>query len=199
MKAGGFEDSIKIIWEESVGSALIAQMISKSLMKDQESSFLAGLLASIGKAVIVQIVAKLERNEMILARNAAFSKKQKFDEKTFKLPGLREEILPLAFKDYQAMVGTAVAARWNLPEAIASVIKHCEEPEKAPENSKVLCRIVNLAKAVCRHSGFGGISEEQDLVNHPSAKALEMSAEEIQETASEAQEKVGSQLAVFLG
>ncbi len=197
-KVPGYEEIIKITWEGSVGAALISQSISKSLLRDQESSFLAGLLSSIGRAVIIQIVAKLEKNEMILARNAAFSQKVKFDEKTFRVPGLREEVLPKAFEEYQSVVGAAVAAKWNLPQLIGDVIKFGRDPEKAPDSSKNLCQVISLAISICKHCGFGGLAEAQNLGELPSAKALNLGADELNEIVQDAQDKVGAQLAVFL-
>lgn len=196
-KIAGFEDTLGLVWNHSVACATVAQRIAQDLSADKELAFLSGLMHDIGKPVLVQILSKLENAEKLPAMAEARKSGKKFDDKAFRLPGLRETILPQAFDEFHTVVGGAVAARWNLPETVVQVVKSHHDPMKTEEKYRKLSYVVNLANEICHHMGYGQIQSSRDLDNLPATKALEIEPLEMKELLEEVAPKVEAALSSF--
>jgi HD-like signal output (HDOD) protein len=192
-----FEDVLSQIWKNSLSCAIVSQQLAKSLLGDRESAFLAGLLSNIGKPVLVQICGKLEAKEKIDAQKAAQTSKQPFDPKTWRVPYLREEILPVAMEELHATVGAAVGARWGLPEPIHNSIKFLRNPMQAPEQNRKLALTIALAHRICSHFGFGTDLKNIDFSNDDGVKNLELESAEFNEMLEDIPDVVSTQLSAF--
>jgi HD-like signal output (HDOD) protein len=198
-KIPGYEDLLALLWEQSISTALLSQAISASAFGDKEQAFLTGLLSQIGKPVLIQIAAKIEKSEKFEAKKEAFTKKTKFDEANFKVPGLKEEILPLALQEFQTTVGSAVASRWNLPDTVLHVIKNQKKPAASPEAAQKLCWTIHLALAGSQSLGFGGGLHDSSYTTAEALKALEIDPAEFQNLLDDNQAKIQEQVSSLTG
>lgn len=180
-KAVGFEAMMDRIWDHSVACAGVSQMIAKKIAIDQDAAFLAGLVHDIGKPIIVQMAAKIEDVERKQEMAQAKMLGRNFDPKAFVIPGLREHVIPLAFNEYHATVGSAVTARWNLPQLIVDVAKHHHDYSKAKDEAKKLSAIVQSSNLLCHHFGLGHDEEKLDVLNMDSLLSLGFTPESIQD------------------
>lgn len=194
-----FEDVLQNIWKNSLSCATIAQTLAKTLLGDKESAFLAGLLSNIGKPVLVQICSKVENTEKINAQSQAQRSGQKFDPKTWKLAGLREEVLPIVIEELHATIGAAVGARWGLPEPVLNSIKFGTDPTKAPQQNQKLAWTVNLAQKLCVHFGFGVPIKTIEIFSDPAVAALGFNPTELNELLEDIPEQVNLQLTSLSG
>lgn len=101
-QSGPLASERRRVWRESLGSALVAQALAKAESADPEESFVAGLLHDAGAMLIIGCI------EEALAQS-------------------KEEAPPLeevraAIAEHHANFGAVLAARWQLPAALASVI-----------------------------------------------------------------------------
>lgn len=169
----GFEETLEAVWDHSIACAAISQDLARQLGQDTDSAFLAGLLHDIGKPVIVLICCRLE------AQQAKKLKLSVSESLKFKLPTLREEVIPQAFEEYHTAVGTAVARRWNLSALIVDVVQNHHDYAKADKSFRKMCAIVNMANVLCHHAGLGCEAEKQNVLDHPCFLEFGLSQEQI--------------------
>lgn len=189
-----FELILAEIWKNSLSSAVIAQRVAKSQLGDKESAFLAGLMSNIGKPVLVQICSKVETKARDEEKVLATKAKRPFDPKTWRLAGLREEILPKLSSELHTMIGASVAARWGLPEPITQSIKFLNDPTKCPEKFQKLAWTLKLTHRICEHFGFGLTGKSVDFTLEASMAALSIEMPELEEMLEEIPELVNTQL-----
>jgi len=106
--APGYEKHIETIWTHSLASALWAKEVARAMRRNVEAAFLCGLLHSIGKPVILQTVADLQK----------------------KTPGeLNDDDLEQLFSQYESAVCLNVAKEWELPTIVTEAIGHYQNFE----------------------------------------------------------------------
>ena len=108
----GFEPEVNQLWRHSVASGYFAKEIGRCNRGDGDTLFLCGLLHSIGKPVILQLIADLRK-----AHN--FSLK----------PGFLETLLD----EYHLTLSSCMAAQWSLPKSVQMACAHYHNPATAPE------------------------------------------------------------------
>jgi HD-like signal output (HDOD) protein len=190
-----FEDLLGKIWKNSLATAVIAQSLAKISLADKEGAFLTGLLSNIGKPVLVQICSKIEAKEKTEAQAQANRMRQPFDPKTFKLPGLREEIIPALMGELHSTIGAAVGGRWGLPESILNGIKFLNDPTKAPEASQKLALTIAIAHKICKHLSYGLEEGLVDFYADSSLNTLGIERQEFSDLLEDLPGLVDSQLA----
>lgn len=147
----GFKE--KLIWENSIGSALIARGIAEQFADmDKEEAFIGGLMHNIGKTVL-----------------------------NTKLPDEYSQVMATAYNENQpihiverdqlgfdhAELGYCVVKQWNLSDSLAMSVRHYLEPLKAPEEFRGITAVVSMGERFCLDLGLGVAQpvplEEQNL------------------------------------
>ncbi len=110
--AKGFEKDIKQIWSHSLASSAYAKEIARLKRKNVECAYLCGLLHSIGKPLILNLLTKFDpKLPRILSQ---------FD--LLKILNLRQHIM-----------GSQLVDSWKLPQQISASIKYYQCFTQAPE------------------------------------------------------------------
>lgn len=115
----GFEHEIQALWHESLATAAFAKEIARLRRLNVETAFLCGLLADIGRPVVLQAVVDLAR-------------KQKLSTGA---PEVRACLLDLASRFAGATTQSVVKA-WQLPAAVQAAASHRDEPAAAGPHVK---------------------------------------------------------------
>lgn len=130
------KDANRKVWEHSLVVALLARDIAALVGNvEPDACYLAGLLHDIGKPVLSAMILEVDRK---LGRAT---------------PGWIDvaswtQIVETSHRK----VGTAVAAEWKLPEAIASAIRDCSDYDSGDRQS--VANVVRLANALAKREGY---------------------------------------------
>ncbi|MDJ0841620.1 MAG: HDOD domain-containing protein [Acidobacteriota bacterium] len=151
--SSGFKE--KLIWENSIGSALIARGVAEQFSNiDKEEAFIGGLMHNLGKTVLNARFNEQYSQIMATAYN---------DER----PIHEIEMEELGFS--HAELGSCIIKQWNLSDSLVHAIKFYLEPEKAPKEHRMLTAIISISDRFCKDLGLGVAKptplEEQDLTN----------------------------------
>ena len=145
---------IKSIWEHSIAVGLLSRELIRMLkLQGGEEAFVCGLLHDIGK--ILMLRADVERFESLL------------EHKTER--GMLEWEERIYGFDHTE-VGSYVANKWRLPDAVCSVIMYHHSPSKSNQ-SIVMANVVNAADLIANTHGYGLRLEDDKalLVSEPLA------------------------------
>jgi len=123
-------------WDHSSAVGLVARKIAKGWLPSMASeAFTAGLLHDIGKVVLIQYLP----DEFV--QTIAQAKEQ--ERSLFEV---EREI----FGTDHGQIGAWLATRWKLPKALRDTMEFHHELSKAPEDSRNLVAVVQLADMLCR-------------------------------------------------
>ncbi len=138
----GYEAPQGALWHNSVASAIAAQILTRYVKKEisPELAYTAGLLHSIGKAVLSEYM-KGSVQEMI-------NKLDKTEHKDFLKA--EEELLGTNHCE----VGVAVARHWHLPESLCEAIAFHHRPSEAADEHKPLVYVVHVADFISMIQGI---------------------------------------------
>ena len=147
----GFKE--KLIWENSIGSALIARGLAEQYADlDKEEAFIGGLMHNIGKTILNTKLPDEYSQVMV----TAYNENRPMDE-------LEREILGFD----HAELGYCILKQWNLSETLASAVRHYLHPQDAPPEHRSLTAVISMADRFCLDLGLGVSKptplEEQDL------------------------------------
>ena len=127
----------RIVWEHSIAVGLLSREISTMLgLRGTEAAFLCGLLHDIGKILILK-----GDPEMFESFINSFSE--------IEMLKCEEEVFGLT----HAEIGAYVTLKWELPEAVCSVILHHHHPQESTI-STVITNIVNAGGFDCQYQRF---------------------------------------------
>lgn len=131
------------LWRHSMATALLAQRLGElTKFADTATLFTAALMHDVGKLVLSEYVAQdFERIEALVAQGHSFAQAE-------------QEVLGVD----HALLGGAVARKWNFPDEIAVAIAFHHNPERA-QNHRLLCHLVSLANLLCITLGVGAGAE----------------------------------------
>ncbi len=157
-----FDLTEKLLWEHSVGVALLSnQLAKKAGFNKPEEAFIAGLLHDIGKIVLYNSKPDEYREVM----KQFYNKKIPFME-------TEKEIFGFTHTD----VSVFLVEKWQLPFTLATAINYHHNVEEVPDDSflKPLTYIVALADKVSYRLGIGAREPDEsiDLVNDKIADYL---------------------------
>ncbi len=128
--APGFEKHIEQTWQHALTTALWSKEIARVCRRNVEATFLCGLLHSIGRPVVLQLVIELARDKQ--------------------LPISKEDALALE-EHYQKEVGAAVATKWEMPKIVCEAIIHFDHYNDA-SIARDQTTMVNGGAQFARHS-----------------------------------------------
>lgn len=142
----------KLIWEKSIGAALIARGIADQFNDiDKEESFIGGLMHNIGKTIFNNKFS--EEYNQVMAEAYNEGKPIEFYERK-------------QFGFDHAELGYCMLQQWNLSESLCLSVRHYLEPQEAPDAAKKATAVISLAVMFCADLGLGVSEptpiEEQD-------------------------------------
>lgn len=117
--APGFEAEIQSMWQESLATAAFAKEIARHRRLNVETAFLCGLLADIGRPVILQAAVDVARKKNYLMHELA----------------VRAEVLGLASL-FAAAATKMVVSAWKLPTAVQAAASFRDAPQAAGAHTK---------------------------------------------------------------
>ena len=128
------------LWEHSVGTALMTEIVGQRLGKGQLlTAYTAGLLHDIGKTVLHRYVNKYFESIFSLVQ-----------EKNMRFLDAEREILGI---DHQQL-GILIARRWRLPTEVATAVGYHHSPMEAPAHRDV-ASLVYVANRMVSALGIG--------------------------------------------
>jgi HD-like signal output (HDOD) protein len=170
----------KLLWEESVGSAIASRYISQKLGRgDCEEAFLAGLFSNLGK-VVRNNNNPVEYQELVEAL---------YNDGTSKYIDLEKNYFTHPYNH----VGAAVLHAWEIAELLVeAVCRHVDlaggdDADAADAEVLLLAAITNLGVNMCYKRGIGTRVPDQDmdLTQTPGGKYLRLGQDEAHELLSE--------------
>jgi len=128
------------LWDHTVGVAILARELAVvSKCCDEEEAFLAGIMHDIALPLMAQAEPARLTDVFTKAEDGA-----SFSDLEFQ-----------AFGFDHAQLGTRLAAKWQLADALGAVIRFHHVPESAPDSFKPLCRCVFVADTLCARASVG--------------------------------------------
>ncbi|MCM8541585.1 MAG: HDOD domain-containing protein [Lentisphaeraceae bacterium] len=138
---GGYET--KNYWEHSLTTAILAEnLISKSLSKvnfplpKKIECFTAGVLHGVGILILEMGFPK-----------ATYLVAEKVTEQGFTINNAENDVIGITNQE----CGDVLSRHWQLPPLITDAIRWHHAPENAPDESRVLCEIIYIAKYIANH------------------------------------------------
>ena len=154
----GYEDHIGKIWCHALATALWAKEIARKIRSNVETSFLSGLLHSVGRPVVVQASLDLSMKSGI---------------------SLSPEEVYFVEDQYYQKIGVAVVENWGMPKVIKEVIAYLEEPNCAP-NASDQTAIIRAAALFAHHMLDAELVSKDDLIENPVLGSLNLYPDEIE-------------------
>ena len=148
----------KDLWQHSIGTAIMTRelLVTTSLMIDDDTDYIVGLLHNIGK--VVMAYAFPDHFQLIVATPAA---------NTQDICALERSLIGWD----HAQIGAHYLQRHQLSPEITQAVLHHNDPENAPEGA-LLSAAVQIADHLVRYSGIPGGLEKLDPVAEDSWVAL---------------------------
>ena len=163
----GFEAEVRVLFQHSLAAAGFAEEIARIKRWNVEECFLCGLLHDIGRPVLFQVVADIEKE-----RSCTFAR--------LAVKAISDEI--------HAGLGGQMVKAWALPERLSESISYHHNPLAAPTASQhaQLTRLSSdLAHMLVGPKEFS----ESDIREHPMLAPLNLYEEEVDKIMA-AREKV---------
>lgn len=138
--AAGYDLREGELWEHSVGSALMTEIVGQRLKKGNLlTAYTAGLLHDIGKTVLHHYVNTYFDSILSLVQ-----------KKRMRFLDAEREIIGI---DHQQL-GILIAQRWRLPREVVTAIGYHHSPLEAPDNREVVA-LVYVANRMVSAMGIG--------------------------------------------
>ena len=163
------------VWLHSLASAHGARIFAKKLqMENPENFFLMGLIHDIG---IVLVLKHL--------KGISFSQD----------PSRLDQVYPVLHKIHSDF-GAAIIKRWGFPDQFVRVVLQHEGPNFGPDTEKDVL-IVNLAKNMAYHLGYGLVIPDVDPADLDAARLLNITTDSLIGICQEIKENVIGSSDVF--
>ena len=159
-KIEGFESEAEILEEHTRFTGVWCKEIASMCNADPEEAYLAGLLHSVGKPVILQSLDDLR------------------DELKMKLT--RDDGIAL-MQEFHPQVGEKVANQWSLPAGVGITCKHYLDFSLAPPEHQKIVAITHFAHLLARHMIDDEDVREDDIFTSVSVNWLRLSPVHISE------------------
>lgn len=131
-------------WKHAVATAIASEIIGKRAFAARaDDCFVGGLLAETGKVLLACTIR--QRYEEVLAHAVANGASM-----------LQAENELLGCDHSRA--GAMLAERWNFPETLVEVIRHCHEPARS-RTERPVCEVVQIAGCIASALGYTGAGE----------------------------------------
>ena len=144
-------------WEHSIGVAVIAQTLARTLGENAERGFTAGLLHDLGRLILDSYFPR--------DFSAVLGYRRRHDT------WIRDaEVAVLGFD--HCVLGARVAEQWAFPEDLIEAIRHHHQPESDDVQHEVT-RIVHIADILVRGLEFGDPGDDaMPLLSQTAMKRL---------------------------
>jgi len=160
----------KLLWEQSIGAAVIAHMIARrNSPSEAEDAFVAGLLHDVGNVIL---------------NNEHPDKFSEVMEKVYNdgvsYAAAEMEIFGFSHRE----VGALVVRKWSFPETMEMMLRHFDDVEKLSYNQSLydVAKIVNVADRICMKFGIGWRSPQADAISDEEfSEVLDITQEELLE------------------
>ena len=139
---GGYVSDASELWEHSVAVALMSQILSRHIQKQDDAAlYTAALLHDIGKVILGQYV----RESYVRIRGLVVESGYSFLE-------AEEEVVGINHAD----LGGRIAEQWRFPADIRDAIAHHHRPDSLGDASTAIPWLVYLADQSCLMMGIDG-------------------------------------------
>ncbi|RME59872.1 MAG: HDOD domain-containing protein [Candidatus Dadabacteria bacterium] len=139
----------RLVWENSMGTAMASLSIAKALKKHYaEEIFLLGLLHNLGQ--VAMLVNETTRNKYNLVLKLIEEEECTYVEAEHKVYGFSNPL-----------IGALLAKKWNFPADTCQIILHHQDqlPQDAPSSPlEEMVAIVKAGEALCHLTGIGSPS-----------------------------------------
>ena len=115
----GMDAEIQMLWKEALATAAFAKEIARLRRLNVETAFLCGLLADIGRPVVLQAAADNAHKHDLSARD----------------PSVKLQMLAVA-DEFAAMATKVVVNKWDLPAAVQAAASFRDAPGLAGPHAK---------------------------------------------------------------
>lgn len=183
----------KLLWEDAMGCAIASRIIARKFSSaDPEEAFLAGLFRHLGKIVMNYSEPDLYRKLV----EAAYVEEISTSE-------IEARFFPYAHE----VVGAAVLNKWNFNRSLVMTALHHKDLDISPDEEedaaqmRRLAATVNLAGFVCMKLGIGRRQPLEDFIvaESPGAKALDLTAEQVDGVLEEIDDVFNENREFFIG
>ncbi len=143
-RVDGFDLTVRALFKHSIGTATYAQEIARLRRWNVEEAFLCGLLADVGRPVVLQALVDIKKDLDIEAPR---------------------ESLEAASAEFHCEVGSQLVKSWKLPARLSETLLFHHDPENAPTTGQtaMLTRLASdFAHWLVGPKKWG----EQDLREH---------------------------------
>ena len=137
----GYETEARELWEHSVGTALMSQILARKIIEHEDSRlFTAALLHDIGKVILGEFVTEKYHDikNLISVRTCSFLEAE-------------EAVLGVN----HAKIGGVITKVWNFPQDIQQAIAYHHRPDRHPATASVVPWLIHLADQGCIMMGIG--------------------------------------------
>ncbi|MCV6604274.1 MAG: HDOD domain-containing protein [Porticoccaceae bacterium] len=155
-KVPGYEWRAIEIWKHSLATALWSKEIARVTRRNADATFLAGLLHSIGRPVVLQAALKLIA-----------------DMGVEPMPNVVTQLEDR----YQQQVGLRVCQEWQMPTLVIETLNYLDNPEESKRNSDPIA-VIHAATLFAQHTLDPEVMDGEQLQNHAGVQALALSAEQ---------------------
>jgi putative nucleotidyltransferase with HDIG domain len=154
-QADGFAKEVREMFRHSLATAVFAQEIARMRRWNVDEAFLCGLLHDIGRPVLLQTIVDLAKEFRLTPEKAA---------------------IQAAAGDHHARVGSTLAKKWSLPEAVANtILRHHDTAEDGARAVLVTALADQLAHAILSEKP----DAEEPVRSHFTLKLLNLYPEDV--------------------
>jgi len=150
---------------EALAQGLWAKEVARHIRGNVESAFLAGLLQSIGKPLVLLALADISEDQNIELDDV---KIRKF------------------LSDFECEYGLAISEQWELPEVIQTCIEFARSPHTATSHT-IMVKVVDAAQHFMHTSLYPELYSVEELLQQHSISALNLYQNEVQDLLDKAE------------
>jgi HD-like signal output (HDOD) protein len=153
-----FTHEIKIIWKHALLSGFYAKAIAGMIGKDTEIPFICGLLHTVGKPILFQLLIDLG-GAVIFERS--------------------NEMIPINLVErYHSFVGQQASEKWNLPREVGACCEFFKERWDAGEHRQTVA-IILLSSRLAKWCQFTDRNQKTNIERDSVLKELELTPEQL--------------------
>jgi len=146
----GHERTMRDLWRRSIASATYAKEVARLLRQNVEGAFLCGLLHNVGKPVVLQSIADIEKMLGV---------------------SVNPEDAHVLMDEFHFEYGTRIAEKWELPDSVQEAILHYAAFDAAPSFAQEAA-LTCLAERLGTYVVTVDVLDDQAVREHPVYAAL---------------------------
>jgi len=153
-----FTHEIKVIWKHALLSGFYAKEIAGMIGKDTEIPFICGLLHTVGKPILFQLLIDLGGAAIFEGGN---------------------EMIPINLVErYHTFVGKQAAEKWNLPGEVSACCEFFKERWEAGEHRQTVAIII-LSSRLAKWCQFTDRNLKTNIEHDSVLKELELTPDQL--------------------